>query len=170
MRPKLKLLVRILNFTGRDMLIGFILGFSFMILLHKINPRIHGIGLLAILGLIGGVLKGLSKALLLGKLDSIADEEYKKSYPKFKILGLWFFMLVVILIYSYGFNVADWFTDPLAILRDAEILKNVATGWWVVYIFLIFATGLACHYFEPPKTRFNKPPLTEKEADDKAIE
>lgn len=151
MRPKIQGLIRVLVFTGRDMLIGFILGFSTMILLHKLNPRFPGIGLLAFLGLLAGFMKGLAKALLLAKLDVIAHDEFRKSYPKYKILGLWFVVLIGILTYSYGFNFIRWFTGPMDIISENIFLKNVAAGWWIALIITVFVTGLASHVLEPPK-------------------
>jgi len=156
MRPKMQALLRVLIYTGRDMLIGFILGFAAMILLNKTNPRLPGIGLLTILGLIAGVFKGLAKALILNKLDALAHDEFKKSYPKYKILGLWFAALTGVLLYSYGFDPAGWFTGPLHIMERSGFLNNNAFFWWAVMISIIFAAGLFSHYIEPPRPTFVK--------------
>lgn len=143
--------VRILIYTGRDMLTGFILGFSGMILLYKLNPRIPGIGMLAFFGLLAGIMKGFAKAVLLAKFDIITHDELRKSYPKFKIMGLWFAVLIVILIYSYGFKFGLWFTGPMSIISASFFLKNIAAGWLMTMIALVFAVGLASHIFEPPR-------------------
>lgn len=150
MRIKIKSLLRILIYTGRDMLIGLLLGYSAMIWLHKLNPRFPGIGLIAILGILAGVLKGLAKALLLSKLDAMAHNEFRKSYPKYKIMGLWFTILIGVLVYSYGLNFARWFNDPLSLINGNGII-NISFGWWIIIIAAFFVTGLASHILEPPR-------------------
>lgn len=150
MGPKTQSLLRILVFTGRDMLIGFLLGFSAMVLLYKLNPRFPGAGFLVLLGLLTGIVKGLAKGFLLSKLDALAHGEFRKTYPKFKILALWFTVLIVILIYSYGFNLARWFTGPLEIITEKSLIINMAGPWWVALSVAVLVTGLVSHYVEPP--------------------
>lgn len=163
MGRKLQSLQRIMIFTGRDMLIGFLLGFAAMLVLYKVNPRITGIGLLALLGLKMGLLKGLAKAILLGKLDALAHDELRKNYPKYKILSLWFIVLIGALVYSYGFDIAGWFTGPLSILANNRILNDIPVFLWGVFITAVFILGLASHYFEPTRPNFIKPSVSIEE-------
>jgi hypothetical protein len=143
-------MLRILVFTGRDMLIGFLLGLSVMILIYKLNPRFPGAGFLVLLGLLTGIVKGLAKGFLLSKLDTLAHGEFRRTYPKFKILGLWFIVLFIVLIYSYGFNLARWFIGPLEIMTEKSLIINMAGPWWVVLSIAVLIAGLVSHFTEPP--------------------
>lgn len=150
MRLKIRFLLRILIYTGRDMLVGLLLGYSAMVLLHRINPRISGIGLIAVLGILAGVLKGLAKSFLLSKLDVLAHDEFRKSYPKHKILALWFTLLIGALIYSYGLNITRWFNDPFNLIFKNGII-DITLSWWIIIYTAVFTVGLISHFINPPR-------------------